>query len=69
MEAEGNAKHHQGEAEVHAAKTAGYTQGTVDSTTGAIKKNVGQVIGNERMQGEGAATEAKGDVRKAANNY
>ncbi|KAJ3285827.1 hypothetical protein HK104_009315 [Borealophlyctis nickersoniae] len=68
-EAEGAAQKHQGNAEVGAAKTQGYTEGAADSFTGNIKKNVGSALGNESMHAHGAATETKGDVKKAANNY
>ncbi|KAJ3045326.1 hypothetical protein HK097_001223 [Rhizophlyctis rosea] len=69
MQADGAARRAHGDAEVHAAKTQGYTEGQVDSIGGSIKKNVGSAIGNESMRAHGASTQAHGDVKKAANNY
>ncbi|KAJ3294865.1 hypothetical protein HK104_003206 [Borealophlyctis nickersoniae] len=69
MQAEGAAKRTEGNAEIQAAKTQGYTEGAVDSMGGSIKKHAGSAIGNEGMQARGAATEASGEAKKAANNY
>jgi uncharacterized protein YjbJ (UPF0337 family) len=33
-----------------------------------IKKQAGKLFGDNTMQGEGAAREAKGDAKKAANS-
>ena len=41
-------------------------EGKAEEIGGAIKKNVGKLIGNEQMQAEGAATELKGEARQEA---
>jgi len=38
------------------------TSGNANSITGAIKQNVGSLLGNERMQAEGASTRAQGNA-------
>lgn len=39
-------------------------QGKYEQAKGAVKENVGDAIGNERMQSEGAAERAEGNVRE-----
>ncbi len=40
------------------------TEGTVKQVGGAIKKNVGHALGNEKMEAEGRATELQGKAQK-----
>jgi uncharacterized protein YjbJ (UPF0337 family) len=41
-------------------------EGNVESAAGAVEKTVGQAIGNEHMEAEGAARQAEGNVRVGA---
>jgi uncharacterized protein YjbJ (UPF0337 family) len=41
-------------------------EGAAEELGGAIKKNVGKVIGNEQMEAEGKAKELKGQARQEA---
>ncbi|GAA3487434.1 MULTISPECIES: CsbD family protein [Streptomyces] len=36
-----------------------------EQAKGKVKKTVGQVVGNERLENEGRAEETKGDARQA----
>ena len=42
--------------------------GLIDRVQGNVKKNVGDLIGNERMQAEGAAEELAGKARQKAGD-
>ena len=42
-------------------------QGLANEVGGKVKKNVGKVIGNEKMEAEGAAKESLGHAQRAAN--
>ena len=38
-------------------------EGRMDQTTGKVKEIAGKVVGNEHLQGEGLADQAKGKVQ------
>jgi uncharacterized protein YjbJ (UPF0337 family) len=38
------------------------------ATKGKIKKSVGKAIGNEQMEAEGKADQAKGNIKQAGEN-
>jgi uncharacterized protein YjbJ (UPF0337 family) len=39
-------------------------EGKMEQARGTVKENVGDAVGNDRMQQEGAWDKAKGDVRE-----
>ncbi|MFH9354632.1 CsbD family protein [Kitasatospora sp. NPDC017646] len=39
-----------------------------DKAKGAVKEGVGKVTGNERLEAEGRADKAKGDVKQAGEH-
>ncbi|MFD8705644.1 CsbD family protein [Kitasatospora sp. NPDC059648] len=41
---------------------------TADKAKGAVKEGVGKVTGNERLQAEGKADKAKGDLKQAGEH-
>lgn len=42
--------------------------GTMDKIKGAVKETTGNVTGNERLETEGKADRAKGDVKDTAHD-
>ncbi len=42
--------------------------GEIDKAKGAVKETTGKVTGNERLETEGKADKAKGDVKGAAHD-
>ena len=38
-------------------------EGAIDKGVGALKEAAGKAVGNERLQAEGAAQKAKGDIQ------
>jgi uncharacterized protein YjbJ (UPF0337 family) len=45
--------------------TADKVKGTADETIGKAKQGIGQAVGSDRLQGEGAVQEVKGKGEKA----
>ncbi|MEU5386242.1 CsbD family protein [Kitasatospora cineracea] len=43
-------------------------ENTGEKIKGAVKKNVGKAVGNERLEAEGRAEQAKGDLKQAGEN-
>jgi len=43
-------------------------KGTANEAIGKAKQGIGEATGNERLQGEGLAQEAKGDIQKGVGN-
>lgn len=67
MEADGVAKRTKGDAEVAAAKAAGYAAGTADKVSGTVKNVAGQVVGNDEMRVRGEAEKKKGETKQEIN--
>ncbi|MEU5387910.1 CsbD family protein, partial [Kitasatospora cineracea] len=43
-------------------------ENTGEKIKGAVKKNVGKAVGNERLEAEGRTEQAKGDLKQAGEN-
>ncbi|ARF81745.1 CsbD family protein [Kitasatospora aureofaciens] len=43
-------------------------ENAAEKAKGAVKESVGKVTGNERLQAEGKADKAKGDVKQAGEH-
>lgn len=43
-------------------------KGLLDKAKGAVKEAVGKVTGNEKLEAEGKAEQAKADVKKAGDD-
>ncbi|MEU4302975.1 CsbD family protein [Kitasatospora aureofaciens] len=43
-------------------------ENAAEKAKGAVKEGVGKVTGNERLQAEGKADKAKGDVKQAGEH-
>lgn len=43
-------------------------EGAMKDAAGAVKKNVGRAVGNERLEAEGMAEQAAGKVEKGVGN-
>ncbi len=41
---------------------------TADKVKGKVKETVGRAVGNERLEAEGRAAQAKGDVKQAGEH-
>jgi uncharacterized protein YjbJ (UPF0337 family) len=48
--------------------TADKIKGTTNEAVGKAKQGVGQAVGNDRLQGEGAVQEIKGKGQKAVGD-
>jgi len=46
--------------------TGNRIEGKAEQVGGALKKNIGKLLGNEQMEAEGTATELKGKAREEA---
>src|SRR5690349_8694060 len=67
MEAEGEAKKLEGEAQEEAAKAAERTKGKIEDVAGKAQNRVGQVIDDDEMAAKGKAKELQGKLRQKAN--
>ncbi|KAG9298065.1 hypothetical protein G9A89_018148 [Geosiphon pyriformis] len=67
MQAEGAKQKATGDAEIKAAKTQGYAEGTKDRLTGHVKETAGSVVGNEQMQAEGKGSKLSGEAQQKIN--
>jgi uncharacterized protein YjbJ (UPF0337 family) len=43
-------------------------ENTGDKTKGKVKETVGKAVGNERLEAEGRAEQAKGDLKQAGEH-
>ncbi|MFB7950508.1 CsbD family protein [Kitasatospora phosalacinea] len=43
-------------------------ENTGEKIKGAVKEKVGKAVGNERLEAEGRAEQAKGDLKQAGEN-
>lgn len=67
MEAEGEAKALEGQAQKNAAKAAERAKGGVEETVGAVKNRIGNLVGADQMAAKGRVEELKGEARQKAN--
>jgi uncharacterized protein YjbJ (UPF0337 family) len=63
----GNQEHTAGEAEVQAAKSKGYTEGTLDRVGGKKDGVVGAVAGDRQQEAAGNAQNDKGQAKQEFN--
>uniref|UniRef100_A0A1D1ZLN2 UPF0337 protein BC_3635 n=1 Tax=Anthurium amnicola TaxID=1678845 RepID=A0A1D1ZLN2_9ARAE len=67
LQAEGTHAKNKGMAEVEAAKTKAYAEGTTEKAKGNVKNTIGSALGNEQWQAEGMADKTTGAAKQETN--